>query len=96
MTMMEWRICIRYHSPSRERSENVTSTDWEGFIRGLRKIGFDQVLSFETAPVLTAFPQELKAQALTLIAQIGAYFAKKNRKLKYFSIEKYSKWGFFR
>lgn len=57
--------------------ENVTSTDWEGFIRGLRKIGFDQVLSFETAPVLTAFPQELKAQALTLIAQIGAYFAKK-------------------
>lgn len=57
--------------------ENVTSTDWEGFIRGLRKIGFDHVLSFETAPVLTAFPQELKAQALTLIAQIGAYFAKK-------------------
>ena len=57
--------------------ENVTSTDWEGFIRGLRKIGFDQVLSFETAPVLTAFPQELKAQVLTLIAQIGAYFAKK-------------------
>ena len=57
--------------------ENVTSTDWEGFIRGLRKIGFDQVLSFETAPVLTAFPQELKAQALTLIAQSGAYFAKK-------------------
>ena len=57
--------------------ENVTSTDWEGFIRGLRKIGFDQVLSFETAPVLTAFPQELKAQALTLIAQIGAYFSEK-------------------
>ena len=57
--------------------ENVTSTDWEGFIRGLRKIGFDQVLSFETAPVLTAFPQELKAQALALIAQIGAYFSKK-------------------
>ena len=34
--------------------ENKSSTDWEGFIRGLRNIHFDAVLSFETAPVLSA------------------------------------------
>lgn len=53
--------------------ENTSSTDWTGFLQGLRDIRFDGVLSFETAPVLTAFPEELKAQALAFLAQIGAY-----------------------
>lgn len=56
--------------------ENTSSTDWEGFLRGLRKIRFDKVLNFETAPVLTAFPQELKREALRFIAEIGRYFAR--------------------
>ena len=54
--------------------ENKVSTDWDGFLRGLKAIGFDQVLSFETAPVLSAFPTELKEDALHLIARIGEYF----------------------
>ena len=54
--------------------ENKPSTDWEGFVRGLRNIRFDKVLSFETAPVITAFPKELKEEALALIAKIGKYF----------------------
>lgn len=57
--------------------ENKCSTDWDGFLAGLRRIHFDQVLSFETAPVLTSFPEELKGEALRFIAQIGAYFAGK-------------------
>lgn len=56
--------------------ENMSSTDWEGFIRGLRNIHFDKVLSFETAPVLTAFPEALKRNALVVIADIGQYFWK--------------------
>lgn len=56
--------------------ENKPSTDWEGFIRGLRNIQYQGVLSFETAPVLSAFPEELKEDALNMIAQIGEYFAK--------------------
>jgi len=56
--------------------ENTSSTDWAGFLQGLRDIRFDGVLSFETAPVLTAFPEELKAQALAFLAQIGAYMKK--------------------
>lgn len=54
--------------------ENKSSTDWEGFIRGLRNIGFDKTLSFETAPVLKAFPEEVKQDALQFIARIGKYF----------------------
>lgn len=55
--------------------ENASSTDWDGFIRGLRKIQFDKVLSFETAPVLSAFPPKMKQDVLRFIAQIGSYFA---------------------
>lgn len=55
--------------------ENISSTDWNGFIRGLRKISFDGVLSFETAPVLSAFPTVMKQDVLRFIAQIGSYFA---------------------
>lgn len=55
--------------------ENTASTDWNGFIRGLKRIHFDQVLSFETAPVLAAFPEKMKTQVLRFIADIGQYFA---------------------
>ncbi len=53
--------------------ENLPSTDWEGFIGGLKHIGFDGTLSFETAPVLTAFPEEMKADVLAFIARTGRY-----------------------
>ncbi len=54
--------------------ENLASTDWEGFLRGLGKIHFDGVLSFETAPVLSAFPEPMKQDVLAFIAGIGQYF----------------------
>ena len=54
--------------------ENRSSTDWEGFVRGLKAACFDGVLSFETAPVLMSFPPQLKREALGLIARIGDYF----------------------
>ena len=60
--------------------ENKPSTDWEGFIRGLRNIQYQGVLSFETAPVLSAFPEELKEDALNMIARIGEYFSKEIEK----------------
>lgn len=55
--------------------ENISSTDWKGFIRGLRNIKYNGVLSFETAPVLTAFPDKMKAEALGFIVKIGKYFS---------------------
>lgn len=57
--------------------ENKSSTDWEGFIRGLQNVKFDGTLSFETAPVLSAFPGELKQEALGFIAKIGKFFIQK-------------------
>ena len=57
--------------------ENTSSTDWDGFLTGLRNIGYKGVLNFETAPVLKAFPEELKEDALITIAKIGQYFSKK-------------------
>ena len=55
--------------------ENTTSTDWEGFVKGLKRIHFKGVLSFETAPVLTAFPSFMKADVLGFISKIGSYFS---------------------
>ena len=55
--------------------ENLPSTDWNGFIKGLKNIKFSKTLSFETAPVLTSFPEELKPQELSFIAGIGKYFS---------------------
>lgn len=55
--------------------ENKASTDWEGFLRGLGRIRYDKVLSFETAPVLTAFPERMRYDVLGLIARLGEYFA---------------------
>lgn len=55
--------------------ENLPSTDWDGFLRGLKRMGYEGVLSFETAPVLSAFPEVMKADTLAFIAKIGTYFA---------------------
>ena len=57
--------------------ENTSSTDWEGFIRGLQAIHFDGVLNFETGPSLNAFPASLHEDVLRLIAKIGEHFAKR-------------------
>lgn len=56
--------------------ENRTSTDWEGFVRGLGAIRFDGALSFETAPVLSSFPEEMKEDVLMFISRIGNWFVK--------------------
>ncbi len=55
--------------------ENKPSTDWEGFVSGLKNIGFKGTLSFETAPVLSSFPGEMKEDTLRFIARIGEYFS---------------------
>lgn len=57
--------------------ENKPSTDWDGFIKGLKQIHFNKVLSFETAPVLNSFPEEMKLDTLGFIAKIGQCFAGK-------------------
>lgn len=52
------------------------STDWNGFLSGLKEIKYDGVLSFETFAVLKCFPEELHDSVLQLIADIGRYWSK--------------------
>lgn len=54
---------------------NAFSTDWDGFVRGLQKIQFDKVLSFDVASPLLAFPGKMKQDVLRFVALIGSYFA---------------------
>lgn len=61
----------------RYRAKCNLATDWEGFIEGLRDIGYDRTLSFETFRVLEITPNELWDSALTHIANIGGYFKKR-------------------
>lgn len=56
--------------------ENTSSTDWDGFIRGLRRINYIGNLCFETGPVLSAFPDVMKQDVLEFIARIGKHFVK--------------------
>ena len=57
--------------------ENLPSTDWEGFVRGLANIRYEGALSFETSPVLTSFPDTLKPDVLSFLAKIGRDLAGK-------------------
>lgn len=53
--------------------ENNPSTDWEGFYRGLAKIKYQGAINFETSPVLSSFPMEMREEVLGFIQKIGAY-----------------------
>lgn len=45
--------------------------DWKGFVDGLREIGYQGVLSFETFRIFFAFPKAAHTPALKLISAIG-------------------------
>lgn len=59
------------------RSWNGLSTDWDGFLRGLRDIHYTGVLSFETSRCMEGFPRELHPSVLKLTADIGKYFSER-------------------
>lgn len=49
--------------------------DWEGVFRGLKEIGFDGTLSFETFPCMNSFPPSCEETLLKTIHEIGVYMA---------------------
>jgi len=56
-------------------SQNAKSgVDWEGFIAGLREIGYRGDLSFETFMVMRTFPKALHVPVMKLIAAEARYF----------------------
>jgi len=55
-------------------NDEVRGLDWESVIRGLREVGFDGTLSFETFPCMNSFPKGLREEVLKMIYEIGVYF----------------------
>ncbi len=53
------------------------STEWEGFLRGLRDINYQGVLNFEAFRCMQAFPRELHPALLNLFARMGQHFSKR-------------------
>lgn len=49
--------------------------DWEGFVEGLKEIGYKGVLAFETFRIFSAYPKAVHTEALKLISAIGHYWA---------------------
>jgi sugar phosphate isomerase/epimerase len=53
----------------------LCSTDWSGFLLGLREISFEGVLSFETYRSFTGFPGVLQDSLLQFLYRIGVDFS---------------------
>lgn len=51
--------------------------DWDGFLEGLKDIGYDGTLSFETFRVLGAFPHDVWPETMKLMSSIARYFKKR-------------------
>ena len=50
-------------------------TDWQGFVRGMREIGFQGTLSFTADGSIKCFPSNMRASILRLIAETGRFMA---------------------
>lgn len=48
--------------------------DWKGFVEGLKEIGYNGVLAFETFRIFSAYPKAVHTEALKLISAIGHYW----------------------
>lgn len=57
------------------RSWNGLSTDWDGFLRGLKEIHYQGNIDFETFRLMAGFPRELHPSVLKLLVDMGHYFA---------------------
>ena len=53
------------------------TTDWEGFIEGLRDIAYEGNLSFETFRGVKLMPKDVEKEALSLITAIGRYLRRR-------------------
>ena len=51
--------------------------DWNGFLTGLREIGYTGPLSFEISPAINLLPEDAKAEGLKLAGAVGRSFRKR-------------------
>ena len=58
-------------------TKNSHVCDWDGFVEGMREIGYQGILSFETDRIFNAFPESVHTEVLKLISAIGRDWANK-------------------
>ena len=51
--------------------------DWNRFVEGLREIGFNQTMSFETFNIWNVMDREIAPEMLRVIAKTGRMFARR-------------------
>ena len=51
--------------------------DWEGFLRGMKEIGYRGDLNFEAPNAIDKYPPEMEEECLRLLAAVGRYFEKR-------------------
>ena len=57
-----------------DRAGTKLSTDWEMFIKGIREIGYEGAISFESSRGIRIPPLELRKAVLRFLVEIGKYF----------------------
>jgi len=58
-------------------SKSTDGQDWDNILRGLKEVGFNGTLSFETYPCMNSFPKTMRHTVLKTIYEIGVYMAEK-------------------
>ena len=56
-----------------DRQGSKTAIDWDCFIRGLKEIGYEGDLSFETFRGIGMLPRAVRKEGFSLISAIGRY-----------------------
>ena len=61
-----------------EHTAPYTGTlDWEGFLLGMKEIGYRGDLNFEATNAIDKYPPEVEEECLRLLAALGRYFEKR-------------------
>lgn len=58
---------------------NRNNTDWEGFLAGLKDIGYEGTINFETSNAVKGMALELRPAMYRYIAEVGHYFKERLR-----------------
>jgi sugar phosphate isomerase/epimerase len=59
------------------RAPFTGTVDWEGFLRGLKEIGYQGDLNFEAGSAITQYPAEMTEDCIRMLALTGQYFRKR-------------------
>jgi len=60
-----------------DQGNRKANINWDEFLRGLKEVGYQGDLCFETLRGITVLPKELRQDGVKFISAIGRYFRKR-------------------